>query len=521
MLKSLSRPGASCFRIPGHGLQRLGFSTRGTSIPQRLGLHRTTSWPRKLAQPWSMGVNHRSSFSTVNRYYQHQNTTWNTAVGAEPGLRLDAQGSDQVGPSTHSNNESIEVRIVDYSTSQFARQDVRGSELQSYLGPQGKPEWATCRWIFVNGISKEVVHTLGRTYGLHPLTLEDVLNTDNLAKIDWYDDHYFLEMTLQRLVDVVEQGQTQQHDFRLRATPKKRYTYTANDPKEADLARQLDKPGRHVYQQFDVSVEQVSIFLTANNTIITIFERSGEDIFEPIFARLQSPHTVLRSSNDPSMLVQATIDAVVDLSQPVGKAFEDTFTELELAVLTRPSITLSRQIYVLRAGLASFLDLLVPISSLVRALHDHRNLPEQPEGTPSVDFARRAVSPLTQAYLKDVQDHITTLTSSTRMRIRSAENLTSLIFNTIAAKQNESVRQLTVVSIFFLPLTFLTGYFGMNFDPMPVVQEHSDAFFWWIASPVMGITLAILLARPALRRLTEMTRRPWPMSARRSSRRAP
>ncbi|KAK5714136.1 hypothetical protein LTR15_011044 [Elasticomyces elasticus] len=336
-----------------------------------------------------MGANNKASFSTVNRHRQHQNTTWNTAVGAEPGLRLDAQGSDQVGPSTHSNNESIE----------------------SYLGPQGKPDWATCRWIFVNGISKEVVHTLGRTYGLHPLTLEDVLNTDNLAKIDWYDDHYFLEMTLQRLVDVVEQGQTKQHDFRLHATPKKRYTYTANDPKEADLARQLDKPGRHVYQQFDVSVEQVSIFLTANNTIITIFERSGEDIFEPIFARLQSPHTVLRSSNDPSMLVQATIDAVVDLSQPVGKAFEDTFTELELAVLTRPSITLSRQVYVLRAGLASFLDLLVPVSSLVRALHDHRNLPEQPEGTPSVDFARRAVSPLTQAYLKDVQDHITTLTS--------------------------------------------------------------------------------------------------------------
>ncbi|TKA63220.1 hypothetical protein B0A55_11108, partial [Friedmanniomyces simplex] len=105
-------------------------------------------------------------------------------------------------------------------------------------------------------------------------------------------------------------------------------------------------------------------------------------------------------------------------------------------------------------------------------------------------------------------DHITTLTSSTRMRIRSAENLTSLIFNTVAAKQNESVRQLTVVSIFFLPLTFLTGYFGMNFDPMPIVQEHSDAFFWWIASPVMGMTLAILMTKPALRKIAEWTHRP-------------
>ncbi|KAK0936680.1 hypothetical protein LTR48_000527 [Friedmanniomyces endolithicus] len=457
-------------------------------------------------------------FSTGRHHYE-RGATRKAAVGTEPGLPIEYEGTRPLDRAVEADSDDAEIRIIDYSASRIARKDVPASELQSYLQSHSKPSWATCRWLYVNGISKNVVHTLGQAYGLHQLTLEDVLNTDNLAKIDWYDDHYFLEMTLQRLVDVVEDEPTQQHDITLHPMPKKRYSYTASGSKDADLARQLDKPGRHVYESFDMSVEQVSIFLTADNTIITIFERSGEDIFEPIFGRLQSPHTILRSSDDPSMLVQGTIDAVVDLSVPVGKAFEDTFTELELAVLTKPSITLSRQVYVLRAGLASFLDLLVPISSLVRALHDHRNLPEQPEGTPSVDFARRAVSPLTQAYLKDVQDHITTLTSSTRMRIRSAENLTSLIFNTIAAKQNESVRQLTVVSIFFLPLTFLTGYFGMNFDPMPVVQEHSDTFFWWIASPVMGMTLAILMTRPALRKLAEVTQRPWRIGRRRGVRR--
>ncbi|KAK0310669.1 hypothetical protein LTR01_003823 [Friedmanniomyces endolithicus] len=458
------------------------------------------------------------SFSTGRHSYERV-ATRTPPVGTEPGLPTEFEGTRWLDRGAEAAGIDAEIRIIDYSASRIARKDIPVSELQSYLQSHSKPSWATCRWLYVNGISKTVVHTLGQTYGLHQLTLEDVLNTDNLAKIDWYDDHYFLEMTLQRLVDVVEDEPTQQHDSVLHPMPKKRYSYTASGSKDADLARQLDKPGRHVYESFDMSVEQVSIFLTADNTIITIFERSGEDIFEPIYGRLQSPHTILRSSDDPSMLVQGTIDAVVDLSVPVGKAFEDTFTELEVAVLTRPSITLSRQVYVLRAGLASFLDLLVPISSLVRALHDHRNLPEQPEGTPSVDFARRAVSPLTQAYLKDVQDHITTLTSSTRMRIRSAENLTSLIFNTIAAKQNESVRQLTVVSIFFLPLTFLTGYFGMNFDPMPVVQEHSDTFFWWIASPVMGMTLAILMTRPALRKLAEVTQRPWRIGRRRGARR--
>lgn len=130
------------------------------------------------------------------------------------------------------------------------------------------------------------------------------------------------------------------------------------------------------------------------------------------------------------------------------------------------------------------------------------------------------ISPLAQIYLQDVQDHIRTLANSTQMSIRLAENLTSLIFNTIAASQNESVRQLTLISCFFLPLTFLTGYFGtqtalrsgvqslrastpvatpaniclgMNFDPMPVVNEHSDAFFWWIASSmIVGMSILLL-----------------------------
>jgi Mg2+ and Co2+ transporter CorA len=83
-----------------------------------------------------------------------------------------------------------------------------------------------------------------------------------------------------------------------------------------------------------VAVEQVSIFLTADNTIVSIFEESAEDIEKPIMSRLSSPETVLRRSGEASMIVQAVIDAIVDLAIPIATAYRSAIDELELNVIT-------------------------------------------------------------------------------------------------------------------------------------------------------------------------------------------
>ncbi|EMC98455.1 hypothetical protein BAUCODRAFT_67314 [Baudoinia panamericana UAMH 10762] len=498
--------------------------------------------------------------NTVTTYHEETSqATW--LPGAEPGI--DTAVAPERLPAHFTNlTAACDIQIVDFSDSEIHHVHATNATLDEAL-MEDRPEGSLCRWVSVNGLDSDVITSLSNNYNLHRLAIEDLIQLHSRTKVDWYTDQAFVVLTLQKLVRLhqhrgqdgkcdcpamedSEDGSSSDKDDsagELAGKAQSRRFSPVSFWSSSKSKRHQDespiKPIRtlHRYEsaqipehtafmekhsvladeELAVSVEQVSIFLLADNTIISFFEQSAQDVETPLLTRLDSPETMLRRSCDASLMLQALIDAIVDLAVPVKEAYNKARKELQVDAMTFPDIKTSRKLHIFGEEIDMLQNLFKPIVHLVNALRDHNAEPLPPrnrDGIPapiynrsiSSDALRRhktlhrtptstattiTITPLAHTYFGDVLDHCITMIQALEQMDASAQNISTLIFNTVGAKNNNLLMIFTVVTVLFVPLTFVSGYFGMNFNSGGGI-DHPFAWFWVVAGPVLvGFTALV------------------------------
>ena len=222
-----------------------------------------------------------------------------------------------------------------------------------------------------------------------------------------------------------------------------------------------------------IRLEQLGLILTAG--AVLSFQEDPGDVLDPVRARLRADAGLLRRAG-PDYLLYALLDTLVDGYFPVAEALGEQLAELESAVIEQPRPEVMTRLHLLRRDL-----------QLLR-----RNLWSQREAFAAL---LREPSPLlseqTRLHLRDPYDHAVQVLEVIETYRETAISLMDLYLSSLSHRLNEVIKLLTVMSSVFIPLTFIVGIYGMNFDAMPELRWRWGYPLVWAL--MLAVTGALLL----------------------------
>ena len=310
-------------------------------------------------------------------------------------------------------------------------------------------------WIDVQGLGDaELLLRLAEIFKIHHLAIADVVNVPQRPKNETYDDHQLIIVRMAR----INQSKG--------SSPSRRFTMPP--PNEADgetAAEETRDPEDH----FDV--EQVAL-IVGTNFVITFQERYG-DVLDPVRQRLRLGSGKIRSLG-PDYLAYALIDTIFDGYFPVIELLSETLEDLEDDVLTQPTARHPEEIHRVKSLILSLRRSLWPMRDMLSAILR--------EPTP---YLREQ----TRIYFRDTLDHATQLAEVLETQRETATGLMNTYLSVMSNRTNEVMKVLTVITTVFIPLSFITGVYGMNFDNMPELHSKFGYPLIWGVMISIGIAM--------------------------------
>jgi len=287
----------------------------------------------------------------------------------------------------------------------------------------------TVSWIDVQGFGNEdILRRLGQTFNLHPLVLEDVVNVPQRQKVEDYEDQLLIIAHM--------------------ALP-------------------------HPEGRGFVS-EQVS-FILHQKVLLTIQEEPYHDSFEPVRRRIRLQKGLIRKMG-PDFLAYALLDSIIDGFFPILETYGERLEHLEDEILENPTREILNQVHTLKRELMTLRRLSWSQRDALSALlRDDSQL----------------ISQEVMVYLRDCYDHSIQILDMVETYREFAASLMDVYLSSVSNKMNEVMKVLTVISTIFIPLTFICGLYGMNFDPQVSPFNMPELDWYWGYPTVLAVMLLI------------------------------
>lgn len=312
-----------------------------------------------------------------------------------------------LAPGTLVHVGSKKVDNVSVSLMQFNNDTIVEKKPGKVSEFKYQPGSGKVSWVNIDGLNEiEPLEELGKHFGLHPLVLEDMLNTEQRPKIEDYEDYIYIVV-------------------------KMLYYDT---------------------EKLEVITEHQSIVF-GRDFVISVGEREG-DVFESVRERLRSGNSRIRKMG-ADYLAYSLLDAIVDNYFIVLEKLGDRIETVEELLVANPS---QQELHLINDLKRDMLFL----HKYIWPLREVAGLLERGES--------ELVADSTRFYLRDVYDHVIQVMDTTETYRDILSGMLDIYLSSISNRMNEIMKVLTIISTIFIPLTFLAGIYGMNFKYMPELE---------------------------------------------------
>ena len=321
----------------------------------------------------------------------------------------------------------VRITIIDYDEAQFQEKEAKSVEECFPFNDK-----STVTWINIDGLHQvDIVEKIGRHFNLHPLVLEDIVNTGQRPKMEDFVDHIFVVLKM---------------------------LYYDEKQKEA-------------------GAEQVS-FVLGSNYVISFQETEG-DVFDPIRERIRMERGRIRKMG-ADYLAYALIDAIVDnyfiILEHIGEKIED----IEDTLVMNPEPETLQAIHNLKREMIFLRKSVWPLREVISRLERWES--------PLIDKS-------TDIYLRDVYDHTIQVIDAIETFRDMLSGMLDIYLSSVSNRMNEVMKVLTIIATIFIPLTLIAGIYGMNFRYMPELEHPWGYPVVFLTMSIIGILMVIYFRR--------------------------